>query len=217
MVARHGLVVVEGEPLLTLARAVWPEHRDLRARRILGKPARQCDHVENSRPAAELVAAGLRDLTHHGDLEALGLEHDDGQLWRRDVLGELLDEECPQLHRRKARYREVVEEWERDLSVGPDWLLLAERLVLPHGDLERVLRADPVFVRVDGSIRSAVCGTVGPRSRAGGRRRLGEPRGRPEGPRRDDSDGEQPMPRPRHPSHHWLRSLTRPSPTSLIL
>src|SRR5205807_2390262 len=84
-VRRDDLVVVEGNPLF--GRSVEPEDEDPRARGEVGERAGLGENVQDGGPALELVVAGEPDLADHGDLEAMHLAYDDGNLRRGEPGG----------------------------------------------------------------------------------------------------------------------------------
>src|SRR6266513_4628695 len=95
-IRRDDLVVVEGNTLH--GRSVDPHNDDFSARGEVVERAGPREHVQHGGPAPELVVARGPDLADHGDPEAVDLAHDDGDLRRGHVLGELALEDGTQLH-----------------------------------------------------------------------------------------------------------------------
>ena len=128
--------------------AAGPEDRDLVHIGKLGRSLRQGDGLHERRLAGYRVNAGMDDRAIDRHSLACGFldGHGDARIVQvflaklgRNIVGELLG--CPPARRHFSDQRQ------KDRAAAIDADGLAEVLHLKDGNLERILRADPVVVR----------------------------------------------------------------------
>ena len=113
---------------------------------VLTRAAGECQGLQQRCPCLDWIYPRLHDLADEVDAVALDLlnHHRDVRVLHRraEALGQLLGE---------LRYGQVLRldlsgERIRDLAVWTDDDRLFEFLVVPHDDVQDVIRADPVFI-----------------------------------------------------------------------
>src|SRR6476620_16882 len=145
LLAAHDRVVIEWQ--LHLPALFLPHDEDRVALRVLLEAAGVGDELQHRHRPAELIDAGLLDLTRNEHLAAVDLLHDDRRVWILDVVRGFVVDAHPQLLRSEACCLDVVQQRCRDLAVRPDGDVARHVLVAPEQDGEDILRPDDVAGR----------------------------------------------------------------------